>query len=112
MGADGSSVAVSGVTDFNYAHYATLAKLGVAWQTAGWNAGVSVTTPEPGRLRQRQGRATRVSLAGTDADGDGRPDPPYLVTDGRREDSTATTTRPWAIGFGASAARGQDAPLR
>ena len=38
MALDGSSIAVSGVTDFDYAHYGMLLKLGVAWQTAGWNA--------------------------------------------------------------------------
>ena len=106
---DGSSVAVSGVSDFNYSHYAMLLKLGVAWQTAGWNAGVSVTTPSLGVFGSGDAGYT-VSLAGTDADGNGRPDPPYLVTEDL-EDLDSDYHSPWAIGFGASRRRGQDAPV-
>ena len=98
--ADGRSIAVSGVTDFDYCHYRTLAKLGLAWQTTGWNAGLSVTTPEPRRFRQRQGRLHGVRL-GKDANGDGRPDAPFLRPTAQ-EDLTTDYRSSWAVGLGAS----------
>jgi len=60
---DGRSIAVSGVTDFDYAHYRTLAKLGLAWQTSAWNAGISVTTPSLGAFGSGAAAYT-LSLAG------------------------------------------------
>ena len=97
---DGGSIAVLGVTDFDYAHYRTLAKLGLAWQTAQWNAGISVTTPSLGAFGSGKAAYT-LSIAGTDGNADGRPDPPFLATDG--EEGLDTDYRSsWAVGMGAS----------
>jgi hypothetical protein len=95
---DASSIAVSGVTDVDYSHYRTLLKLGLAWQTAKWNAGVSITTPSLGVLGSGDAGYT-VSIAGTDANGDGRPDPPVLSTQ-TVEGLASDYHSPWAVGFG------------
>ena len=50
------SLAASGVADFQYSHYRTLAKLGVAWQTPVMECGALDHDPEPRRLWQREGR--------------------------------------------------------
>lgn len=102
---DGSALAVSRVTDFNYSHYRTLLKAGVAWQTKDWHAGLSVTTPSLGVLGGGEAGYT-VSLAGTDASGDGRPDPPTLETV-TLQDLDSTYHSPWAIGVGVSRRAGQ-----
>jgi hypothetical protein len=93
------------VSDFDYSHYGMLLKLGVAWQTAGWNAGVSVTTPTLGVFGSGRAGYT-LSLAGTDADGNGRPDPPFLATEDV-EGLDSDYHSPWAVGFGASRRVGQ-----
>jgi hypothetical protein len=98
--ADGRSIAVSGVSDFDYWHCRTLAKLGLAWQTTAWNAGISVTTPSLGAFGSGKAGYT-LSASGTDADGDGLPDPPVLETGG--EEGLSTDYRSsWAVGLGAS----------
>jgi hypothetical protein len=104
VGADGASLAVSGVTDFDYSHYRTLAKIGLAWQTSRWNAGVSVTTPSLGAFGSGNAAYT-LSIAGTDADGDGRPDPAVLVTD-TQEGLDSDYRSPWAVGAGVSSRLG------
>jgi hypothetical protein len=96
----GSALAVSGVSDIEYSHYRTLAKLGVAWQTEEWNAGVSVTTPSLGAFGSGKAAYT-LSLAGTDANGDGRPDPPVLET-WTEEGLDSDYRSPWAVGAGVS----------
>jgi hypothetical protein len=100
VGSDGASLAVSGVADFDYTHYRTLAKLGVAWQTSRWNAGVSLTTASLGAFGSGEAAYT-LSISGTDANGDGRPDPALLVTDDH-EDLDADYRSPWAVGAGVS----------
>jgi len=102
---DGSSIAVSGVGDFDYTHYRALAKLGVAWQAEVWNAGLSVTTPSLGAFGGGKAAYT-ISAAGTDTNGDGRPDPPYLET-ATQEDLDADYRSSWAVGVGASRAFGR-----
>ena len=100
VGANQASQAVSGVADFQYSHYRTLAKLGVAWQTQQWHAGVSVTTPSLGAFGSGKSAYT-LSRGGVDLDGDGRVEPPVLVTD-TREDLDCDYRSSWAIGAGLS----------
>jgi hypothetical protein len=100
VAADGGALAVSGVTDFEYSHYRTLAKLGVAWQTEQWHAGVSLTTPSLGAFGSGKSAYT-LSLSGTDANGDGRPDAPFLTTD-TQEDLDSDYRSSWAVGGGIS----------
>jgi hypothetical protein len=97
---DGRSVAVSGVTDFDYTHYRTLAKLGLAWQTPEWNAGLSITTPSLGVLGSGNAAYT-VSVAGPRTGADGNPLPPTLAT-GTSKGLDAEYRSSWAIGAGAS----------
>ena len=100
VGANETSQAASGVVDFEYTHYRVLAKLGVAWQTKQWHAGVSVTTPSLGAFGSAKSAYT-LSLAGIDADGDGRPELPELVTD-TREGLDSDYRSSWALGAGVS----------
>jgi hypothetical protein len=100
IGADGRSAAVAGVTDFDYSHYRTLAKLGLAWQTPAWNAGISVTTPSLSAFGGGKAAYT-LSVAGSDGNGDGLPDPPVLET-ASSEGLTADYRSSWAVGMGAS----------
>jgi hypothetical protein len=97
---DGSSLAASGVSDFEYTHYRTLAKLGLAWRNRDWKAGLSITTPSLGVFGSGKAAYT-LSLTGTDKDRDGRPDPPVLVTD--TQDGLDSQYRSsWAVGAGVS----------
>jgi hypothetical protein len=97
---DGGSLALFGVTDFEYSHYRALAKLGVAWQTPEWNAGLSVTTPSLGAFGSAKAGYT-ISLTGTDANGDGVPESPVLET--RTDEGLESDYRsPWAVGAGVS----------
>jgi hypothetical protein len=98
--AAGAAATVSGVSDVEYSHYRTLAKLGVAWQTEHWNAGVSVTTPSLAAFGGAKAAYT-ISLAGIDANADGRIDPPMLLTD-TQEDLDSYFKSSWAIGAGVS----------
>jgi hypothetical protein len=88
------------VSDVEYSHYRTLAKLGVAWQTEHWNAGVSVTTASLGAFGSGKAAYT-LSLAGSDANGDGIPDPPVLETS-TLEGLDSDYRSPWAAGAGVS----------
>jgi hypothetical protein len=90
----------SGVSDFEYSHYRTLAKLGVAWQTEKWHAGVSVTTPSLGAFGSGKAAYT-LAVAGIDANGDGRPEPPVLVTE-TQDDLDSYYRSSWALGGGLS----------
>jgi hypothetical protein len=100
IGADGSALAASGVADFEYSHYRTLLKLGVAWQTSLWHAGVSVTTPSLGAFGSGK-TAYTLSIAGVDANGDARPDAPVLSSD-TQEGLDSDYRSSWAIGAGIS----------
>ena len=87
-----------GVVDFEYSHYRTLAKLGVAWQTAKWHSGLSVTTPSLAAFGGGKSAYT-LSLAGIDANGDGQPEPPVLVTD-TQDGLDSSYKSSWALGAG------------
>lgn len=105
VGPGGAALAASGVADFEYTHYRTLAKLGVAWQSPQWNAGLSVTTPSLGAFGSGKAGYT-LSVSGVDANGDGRPDPPVLETS-TLEGLDSDYRSPWAVGAGASRRMGQ-----
>jgi len=96
----GDALSAYGVTDAEFSHYAMLLKLGLAWQSPKWNAGLSITTPSLGLFGSGKAAYT-VSTVGVDANGDGRPDPPILVTD-EQEDLDSEYHSPWAVGVGAS----------
>jgi hypothetical protein len=98
--AQAAALAASGVSDVEYSHYRTLAKLGVAWQTESWNAGVSITTPSLGAFGSGK-TAYTLSVAGVDANGDGASEPPVLVTS-TLEDLDSDYRSPWAVGAGVS----------
>jgi hypothetical protein len=100
VGADDRSLTVSGVTDFEYSHYRTLAKLGAAWEGKAWKAGLSVTTPSLGAFGSGKAAYT-VSLAGVDANQDGIPDAPTLAA-ASAEDLESDYRSSWAVGVGAS----------
>jgi hypothetical protein len=89
-----------GVTDFQYSHYRTLAKLGLSWRSPKWQTGLSITTPSLGVLGSGKAAYT-LSLAGVDANQDGVVDPPTLATETAEElDSNYHSS--WAVGAGAS----------
>jgi hypothetical protein len=95
----GGSLGASGVRDFEYAHYRTLAKLGFAWQSPLWKAGLSVTTPSLSAFGSGKAAYT-LSLTGVDANGDGITDAPTLAT-GTQEDLDSHYRTSWAVGAGA-----------
>lgn len=104
IASDGRSLAVSGVTDFEYSHNRALAKLGYSWQSPTWNAGLSVTTPSIGVFGRGKAGYT-VFTTGIDANGDGRADPPTLSTEAAEHlDSHYRSS--WAIGIGGSKRHG------
>jgi hypothetical protein len=90
----------SGVSDFEYSHYRALAKVGVAWQSRSWKAGLSITTPSLGAFGSGQAAYT-LSLAGVDANEDGVTDDPILAS-GTAEDLDSHYHSSWAVGAGAS----------
>jgi hypothetical protein len=94
------SAAILGVTDFEYSHYRTLAKLGLAWQGDTWKAGLSITTPSLGAFGSGKAAVT-VSIAGVDTDRDGDSDAPTLAA-GAAEDLDSDYKSSWAVGVGAS----------
>lgn len=100
IGPGGRALSASGVSDFEYAHYRTLAKLGFAWHGRVWKAGLSVTTPSLGAFGSGK-EAYTVSLAGVDANQDGVPDAPTLATE-TAEDLPSHYKSSWAVGAGAS----------
>jgi hypothetical protein len=100
VGDGGRLLDASGVTDFDYDHYRTLAKLGVAWQTRVWKAGLSVTTPSLGVFGSGKAAHT-LFVAGVDANQDGVPDPPTLATS-TEEDLDSDYRSSWALGAGVS----------
>ncbi len=95
VAATASPIALSTVADFQYSHYRALAKLGLAWEGRDWKAGLSVTTPSLAAFGSGKSAYT-ISRAGTDRDGDGRPDSPELLTS-TEEDLDAEYHSPWGV---------------
>lgn len=94
LAADGHTLAISGVTDFDYSHYRTLAKAGLSWHTRDWDAGLSLTTPSLGLFGSGNAAYT-VSLAGVGSDA------PVLAVQ-TVEGLDASYRSSWAVGAGAS----------
>jgi hypothetical protein len=101
---DGRSLAVSGVTDFEYSHNRALAKLGYSFQRPEWNAGLSVTTPSIAVFGSGKTGYT-LFAAGVDANGDGRVDLPTLSANAA-EDLESDYRSSWAVGAGGSKRHG------
>lgn len=101
---DGGSISALGVTDFQYSHYRTLAKVGLSWKTGDWKTGLTITTPSLGVLGSGKNAYT-LSLAGVDANQDGIRDDAALATE-TEEDLTVNYRSSWAVGAGASRALG------
>lgn len=100
----GAALSALGVSEFDYYHVRTLAKLGVAHDDGRLQLGLSVTTPSLGLFGSGAAGNT-TSLLGVDANGDGFPDPPFLET--TTQDGLAAEYRSsWAVGAGASWQRG------
>ena len=95
----GGTLLASGVRDFEYSHYRMLAKVGFAWQSTSWRAGLSVTTPSLAAWGSGKAAYT-LSLTGVDLDRDGVTDYPTLST-GNQEDLDSYYRSPWAVGAGA-----------
>ena len=101
QGVEGArSLAALGISDFEYSHYRTLAKLGLSWQTRVWKAGLSITTPSLAVLGSGKAAYT-LSVTGVDAGRDGVVDDPLLVAE-TAEDLPADYRSSWAVGAGAS----------
>jgi hypothetical protein len=104
VSADQASLTALGITDFDYNHFRTLAKLGVAWERGHLRMGLNVTTPSAALFGGGTAGYT-LSLVGVDADGNGIPDPPVLVSQ-TAEDLDAQYRSSWAIGGGLAWYRG------
>jgi hypothetical protein len=92
------------VTTYDYTHFRTLAKLGMAWERNDMRFGLNVTTPSLGLLGWGSAGST-LSFIGVDADGDGVPDPPLLSSQ-TEDDLDATYKSSWAVGGGFAWYRG------
>jgi hypothetical protein len=104
VSADQAALTSLGVTDFRYYHLRTLAKLGVAWERGHLRLGLNVTTPSAPLFGS--GEAGYIlSVAGADADGNGIPDPPVLMSQ-TGKGLAARYKSSWAIGGGLAWSRG------
>jgi hypothetical protein len=104
VSADLAALSALGITDFNYYHFRTLAKLGVAFERGSFSYGLNVTTPSAALFGGGEGGLT-LSVVGADADGDGIPDPPVLVSE-TEEGLDVHYKSSWAIGGGLAWDRG------
>jgi hypothetical protein len=92
------------ITTFDYTHFRTLAKLGVAWERDDLRLGLNVTTPSLGLFGWGSAGYT-FSFIGADADGNGVPDPPELSSQ-TEDDLGARYKSSWAVGGGFAWHRG------
>jgi len=97
-------LSVIGVQDFSYHHFRTLLKLGIAWERDELRLGLNVTAPSLALFGRGRAGLTQ-SLVGVDADGNGFPDPPYLLSE-TAENIGARYKSAWAIGGGVGWYRG------
>ena len=97
-------LSILGVQDFSYYHFRTLLKLGVAWERADLRLGLNLTTPSLALFGSGKAGLTE-SLVGVDSDGNGFPDPPYLLST-TEEGLHARYRSSWAIGGGLGWHRG------
>ena len=104
ISADQEAVSALGVTDFNYYHFRTVAKIGVAHDRGNIKLGLSVTTPSAGLFGSGDAGYT-LSLIGVDSDGRGVPSPPLLVSQ-NAEGLDAQYKSSWAVGGGLAWYRG------
>jgi hypothetical protein len=85
------------VSDFNYGHMRTLAKVGVAWQSERWRAGLAVATPSLG-VWGRGDAGYTDSFDGIDVNGDGQPD--SVLSNGYVKDAPADFHSSWTVAGG------------
>ena len=104
VSADQAALTIFGLEDFSYYHFRTLAKLGVAWERENLLLGLNVTTPSLSLFGSGRAGVTQ-SLVGIDADGNGFPDPPYLLAQ-TAENLDVYYKSSWAIGGGVEWDRG------
>jgi len=87
------------VSDFNYFHARTLAKVGAAWESRRWQAGLAVTTPGLGLFGSGDAGYS-VSAQGADLDGDGTID--SVLRNNFVKDTPAEFRSSWAVAGGLS----------
>jgi hypothetical protein len=104
ISAEQAALTALGITEFRYHHFRTLAKLGAAWERGDLRLGLNVTTPSVALFGTGNAGYT-LSLVGVDADGNGIPDPPVLVSQ-TKEGLDAQYKSSWAIGGGLAWYRG------
>jgi hypothetical protein len=102
--AQGAALTTIGNQDFHYNHFRALAKLGAAWERGNMRLGLNVTTPSLGLLGWGDAGYT-LSVVGVDADENGVPDSPLLVSQ-TADNLTPTYKSSWAIGGGFAWYRG------
>jgi hypothetical protein len=104
VSADQAGLTALGIQEFNYYHFRTLAKLGVAWERNNLRLGLNVTTPSAALFGSGKAGYT-LSLLGVDANGDGFPDPPVLDVQ-TAEGLDVYYKSSWAVGGGLAWYRG------
>jgi len=85
------------ISDFNYFHTRTLAKVGAAWEGRRWQLGLAVTTPSLGVFGSGDAGYT-VSAQGADLDGDGTID--SVLRNNLVKDTPAEFHSSWAVAAG------------
>ena len=104
LGPGTGALSALAITDFDYTHFRTLAKLGVSWERNDMRLGLNVTTPSLGLFGWGSAGYT-LSFIGVDSDGDGVPDPPALSSQ-TEDDLDSYYKSSWAVGGGLAWYRG------
>ena len=100
---DGRGIAALAVDDFDYSHWRTLAKVGLAWEGDRFRLGGAITTPRVAVTGSGKLGFTR-SATGVDLNGDGKTD--NLLINAYDEDLDAGYNSSWAFSAGAAWRRG------